>query len=527
MTKDEAIAFIRGKLEQWKDIESVASAQDWLQKSYGRITNLFADKSLRDFVLEPFNGVLDNPSESFEPSVYAIITQVAVVNAVLAGLPGKMGVGVFVSMALEAWMAYRIARHVGVDVESPKDVFKYLGVLAGTVLAIGWGFSALLNSVFTVVSLLPAAVPATVITQLVVTDIFGILALVAFTEVKEGRSFKVPIRLWKHFAAQIKELISHHFNLLKHIVNPETIKQTGLRAWTYLKGDIPIDARSVNGELFATLAMLYLLSERHEELRGPLGENFLEAIRLRWSAQLGPEASIEDIAEHFRQYDADSLAGAANTIKGKLFELLVAESDDIYRDNWSATLHTDESFPGSDIVFASEDGAQRVEVSLKAVASENSHLLESALQQYPDVPIMTTDEVAAIFEDNEMISPSGLKHEDLATMTDEMIDQLIEEISPISATEVVLGGVTLGTVAALWPFVMAFLRRNISQEQLTKVFERTLGDAGVALASRVSYALVLGPVFAWYLLARGVLSVMSAADSQDIQTFYVSYSRRD
>ena len=273
LTKDEAIAFISRKLEHWKDSESVALAQRWLQKSYGRITNLFADKSLRDFVLEPFHGVLDNPSKSFEPSVYAIITQVAVVNAVLAGLPGKMGVGVFVSMALEAWMAFRIARHVGVEVESPKDVFKYLGLLAGTVLAIGWGFSALLNAVFSVVSLLPAAVPATVITQLVVTDIFGILALVAFTEVKEGRSFKVPIRLWKNFVLQSKELISHHFNILKHIVNPETIKQTGLRAWTYLKGDIPM-MRGALMEKFCNMAMLYLLSDSTKS-SGPLGENFL------------------------------------------------------------------------------------------------------------------------------------------------------------------------------------------------------------------------------------------------------------
>jgi hypothetical protein len=138
LTKDEATAFMIGKLEQWKDGDVVASAQEWLQKSYGRITNLFADKSLRDFVLEPFNGVLDNSSKSLEPSVYAIVTQVAVVNAVLAGLPGKMGIGVFVSMALEAWMAFRIARHVGVEMESPKDVFKYLDLLAGTVLAIGW-----------------------------------------------------------------------------------------------------------------------------------------------------------------------------------------------------------------------------------------------------------------------------------------------------------------------------------------------------------------------------------------------------
>ncbi len=38
-----------------------------------------------------------------------------------------------------------------------------------------------------------------------------------------------------------------------------------------------------------------------------------------------------------------------------------------------------------------------------------------------------------------------------------------------------------------------------------------MGEAGVALAARVSYAVVLGPVFAWYLLARGVIGLTQAA----------------
>jgi uncharacterized membrane protein len=41
---------------------------------------------------------------------------VALINAVLAGLPEKLGVGVYVSMAFELWMAYRIAQYVGIEV---------------------------------------------------------------------------------------------------------------------------------------------------------------------------------------------------------------------------------------------------------------------------------------------------------------------------------------------------------------------------------------------------------------------------
>ena len=123
MDKDEAKAFVKEKLAQWSNNETVFKAKEWFSKNFDRVTNLFADKSLRDFVLEPFVDVLNNPSKSIDPSAYMIITQVAVVNAVLAGLPGKMGVGVFVCMGLEAWMAYRIARHVGIKIEKPGDVW--------------------------------------------------------------------------------------------------------------------------------------------------------------------------------------------------------------------------------------------------------------------------------------------------------------------------------------------------------------------------------------------------------------------
>ncbi len=44
------------------------------------------------------------------------------------------------------------------------------------------------------------------------------------------------------------------------------------------------------------------------------------------------------------------------------------------------------------------------------------------------------------------------------------------------------------------------------------------------LASRLGYALLLGPVFAWYLLARGVdLAVTKATSAYDLKKVVVSY----
>lgn len=71
-------------------------------------------------------------------------------------------------------------------------------------------------------------------------------------------------------------------------------------------------------------------------------------------------------------------------------------------------------------------------------------------------------------------------------------------------TFVAAGAVTGKAVGLLWPLTAAYLRDRITAEELRFAFERLLGDSGVTLASRMVYAAVLGPVFAWYLLARSV-----------------------
>ena len=76
----------------------------------------------------------------------------------------------------------------------------------------------------------------------------------------------------------------------------------------------------------------------------------------------------------------------------------------------------------------------------------------------------------------------------------------------------VIGGVTMGSAAALWPFVMAYLRKKIDKEQLEIVFKHVLGEAGVKLVSYMVFAFLFGPLFAWYLLARGVKGLVGMVE---------------
>ena len=84
-------------------------------------------------------------------------------------------------------------------------------------------------------------------------------------------------------------------------------------------------------------------------------------------------------------------------------------------------------------------------------------------------------------------------------------------------TKVVVGGITMSTFAALWPFVMAYLRGRISRAQLELLFFHVMGDSGVKLVSRLSWAFVFGPLFAWWLLARGVGGIVDMASPDDFK----------
>ena len=517
----ELWVFLKEKLQDYSDTKE---AQDWFNNNWSRVKALFDNYTLRDFIFEPFKAVFDTPAKTIDKNIYSVITQVAVINAVLAGLPGKMGVGVYVAMAFEGWMAFCIARHVGLLVKKPSDIWKYFGLLATTAGVIFFGFKELLIFALSVFNVVPVISPL-ILAELFVTDLVGVLFWVGFIEAKETGSFTIPNRVVRKAVTTTSGLFKHQYNILKNVFSLKNIKTVGERISVYLKGEFPVDMKTINGEAFATGAMAYLIAGQHEKLEGPLGDVFLQAIRLRWSAQFSPDATVEDIAARFREYDTDQLEGVINTIKGKMFEIMVTKQENLDGDQWKAKMHTDESFPGSDIILTNEETNQQIEISLKAVSQDNTEIIESALAKYPDLPIMTTDEAAALYQDHNMVFDSGLLNKELHDITEKNIDELVDGIKPLNENQVVIGGVVVGTVAALWPFVIAYLRGRISKDTLEKVFEHTLGESGVALASRLSYAIVFGPLFAWYLLARGVKGIVTMVEPEN--TIHIEFMPSD
>lgn len=498
---DQTSAYERlgAKLLQYTDI---SAARDWLDRNQARVMELFANVSLRDFVFEPIKGVFEIQGQDADGEIRQAITAVAVANMVMAGLPGKMGVGVFVSMALEAWMAWIIAKRVGIPITRLHDIWTYFGLLAGVVLTIVWLFKALLGLAFALFSVIPGINPL-IFAELLVTNLVGVMFWVGFKEAAATGSFAVPLRTLGDIAQETQDLFQYQYAIIRNNLSWSKLSMMGQRLWAWLSGDIPTDQPRLRGELFATTAMAWLLAHDFAHFDGPLGREFLGAIRDRFPTLAN--ASLEQIADHMARYDPDQLAGVISLIKGKLFERLVAVHENADGDAWRAVLHEDESFPGSDIELVDEETGEILAISLKA--TDYPGYIEAALLRYPDIPIMTTEEVAAHFAGDPRLTGTDFNNTELREITEDNFEQLLDQAAPLHPGEIVATSAAVGTLATLWPFTMAYLRDRISYDQLVTAFIRVLGDAGVSLAARVSYAVVLGPVFAWYLLARSVMGL--------------------
>ena len=63
----------------------------------------------------------------------------------------------------------------------------------------------------------------------------------------------------------------------------------------------------------------------------------------------------------------------------------------------------------------------------------------------------------------------------------------------------------MATIIGLWPFVVAYMRKRITLEQLRIACERFF--YWKELAYRVTFSIVLGPIYGWYVLAATAMNL--------------------
>ena len=150
---------------------------------------------------------------------------------------------------------------------------------------------------------------------------------------------------------------------------------------------------------------------------------------------------------------------------------------------------------------------QEIELSLKT--TDSPALIENALLRYPDVPIITTGEMAEYYVDDSRVTTSDWSDEELERIARGNWDNLAREAAGRWDTTVnVTGSSVCVRLALLWPAVVQYLRGKMSGNKLEKRLYEEMGDTGVVLDKRVTLSAALGPVYVWYLLARGILELI-------------------
>ncbi|MCH7945301.1 MAG: hypothetical protein IIC73_04705 [Armatimonadetes bacterium] len=151
---------------------------------------------------------------------------------------------------------------------------------------------------------------------------------------------------------------------------------------------------------------------------------------------------------------SSAVQGFLNGWKGVYHEVLIRDRLNeggqvgglVLGEGQHAELPPEQNTPGFDLIIRNEDGS--VDTVLQAKATEGARLIHDALERYPDIDIVATDEGAARVIDDR-VAASGFSDEDLedrvaspmAELWDGPVEEFMETVLPglpfviIGATE--------------------------------------------------------------------------------------------
>lgn len=478
-------AFGRGAARAaWSDLAS----------SFERVRTLFESRQARWRVFGRTAAMMS------ADDIRGTITAVAVTNAVLAGLPGKLGVGVVICQALELWMAWRIARHVGVPLLEPSQLLRSMATWTGVFLIAVHGMRLAVNGLTTVLSFVPFSPIA--LAELIATDALGVVYLVGFREMAAGDSFRLRPRALLVARHEAASLVRYQVARVRDLLTTRRLRAVGSRLRAWLRGEAIAPPRTTLDAITAA-SLASLAAGHHDALAGPVGALFVQSVR-----DIHPHlahASLAEMAEFMSAYDEHQLAGVLANLKGRLFERMVEAGENADGDGVFATLHPDRNHPSTDLVIHDTDQGHVFAVSLKG--TDDPQDIERALARYPEDAVWTTDEVAQRLTDDPRVVGVGIAHTDLEAVTRSNFEALLEQEPPghFEVAGAAAAGSGLVAAAQLWPYLVARMRGRIGDTEMQRVAERVLGAACVRGAIHwVAFASV-GPLYAWFLLARTCL----------------------
>lgn len=216
-----------------------------------------------------------------------------------------------------------------------------------------------------------------------------------------------------------------------------------------------------------------------------------EAFRLAY-----PNVDFSSLADR----SPEEIEGFLTAWKGKYFEVLVR--DDLNAGEWVGDIHLEpgqvaqlaenSTQPGWDLQILNSDGTVASQLQLKA--TESLSYVKDALERYPDIQVLTTDEVTIPEELADKILSSGLSDQSLEKAVAEPMASLFD--SPL---ENIVEGVLPGL-----PFVIIAVGETGKVLMGKKSFQAALGN-GIERAAKTGAAIGVGWVV--LLMDGGIISL--------------------
>ena len=247
-----------------KFFDFLKNKEKWL-KYYDDLKSFFSNRFLTDAIIpyDLINVASSIINKKSEEQIFRFIIGCSIVIGILVAIPGDIGVGLYVAQALEFTMAVNIARLVGLDFKK-ENVFKLLGVVGLSSLAVLYAFEKVLQVIFKLVSHLPAITPASFV-SVVITNLFlGIFCYLAFTEIKNSGEKKLKISSVGKIATNASTFT---YKIGKSLMTllledmPGLFNQIKENVYSFIQLNIDYK-KKVKGEVFFAASMAYLLDGR-------------------------------------------------------------------------------------------------------------------------------------------------------------------------------------------------------------------------------------------------------------------------
>ena len=494
----------------------------WL-KYYDDLKSFFNNRFLTDAIIpyDLINVASSIVNKKSEEQIFRFIIGCSIVIGVLVAIPGDIGVGLYVAQALEFTMAVNIARLVGLDFKK-ENVFKLLGAVGFSSVAVLYAFEKVLHVIFKLVSHLPAMTPASFV-SVVITNLFlGIFCYLSFTEIKNSGKEKLRLSSVGRIATNASTFTykigkSLMTLLLKDM--PGLFNQIKENVYSFIQLNIDYK-KKVKGEVFFAASMAYLLDGRTESFEGPISQMWLGAWRMSFTNKLNPNASIDEIKTLAQSYNIEQLPGVDNLVQSKFYEILESNYENMDGDYWSAELFTNPTHPATDVRFFNSKTNQTYEVNYKL--TDDTNYIEHHLDRYPDTPVITSPETAEKMN-NPLVTGGKYETDEVIKLSNENFEKLLNTKHSFYLQE---GAASAGMIVLsihLFPFFVHYFRENIDKEQFMTAVKKFVPDVTSKTLNRIIMLTLMGPIFGWFLLSSFMLNVSThESDNQkDVkQLFY-------